>query len=263
MLRAMNKRYRNPPIQEALCEFRFAPSRDWDLTIPGKLHNEVIREYGAQPQEQRVLQATLKTSEDGSPEMQAHEEIAKLMLINGDGTRMIGVGRDIVSVHMMEPYQTPNSPEKSGWKEFQPRIKQALNAYWHVAAPLGVTRIGVRYINRISVPERVSSIKSYLKTLVKCAPPDIGDFPGTMNNMTSRVEYNCGNNVTLVLSQYLIRPESAPLNFFLDIDVIWNTSGEPITPEGAHTKTDLLKQQENEVFEALITNKAREHFNAN
>ena len=260
----MNKRYRNPPIQEALCEFRFAPSRDWDLTIPGKLHNEVIREYGAQPQEQRVFQATLKTSEDGSPEMQGHEEIAKIMLANGDGTRMIGVGGDIVSVHMMEPYQTPSSPEKSGWEEFQPRIKQALNAYWNVAIPLGVTRIGIRYINRITVPEKekTSSIKSYLKTLVKCAPPDIGDFPGTMKNMTSRVEYDCGGSVTLVLSQYLIGLEPAPLNFFLDIDVIWNTSGAPITQEDALTKTDRLKQQENEVFEALITDRAREHFNA-
>ena len=258
----MTKRYRNPPIQEALCEFRFAPSRDWNLTIPGKLHNKVIREYGAPPREQRVFQATLKTPEDGPPEMQGHEEIAKLMLINDDDTRMIGVGRDIISVHMMKPYQNPNSPETGGWHEFRPRIEQALEAYWSVANPLGVARIGVRYINRMAIPQEVASIKNYLKELVRCTPPDIGNFPGKMNNLTSRAEYGCGDGVTLVFSQYLIGSEAEKLDFFLDIDAIWDASGEPIDQKDALAKTDLLKQQENDVFEALITDTARRHFDA-
>lgn len=33
------RRYRNPPIEEALCEFYFDPSEEWDLTIPGKLRS--------------------------------------------------------------------------------------------------------------------------------------------------------------------------------------------------------------------------------
>ena len=39
------RRYRNPPIEEALCEFRFKPGRDWDLTIPGKLQAAIGEEY--------------------------------------------------------------------------------------------------------------------------------------------------------------------------------------------------------------------------
>ena len=35
------RRYRNPPIEEALCEFYFDPSEEWDLTIPGKLHTSL------------------------------------------------------------------------------------------------------------------------------------------------------------------------------------------------------------------------------
>ncbi|MFO1433977.1 MAG: hypothetical protein U1F76_28450 [Candidatus Competibacteraceae bacterium] len=28
----MKKKYRNPPIEEALVEFRFVPGQEWDLT---------------------------------------------------------------------------------------------------------------------------------------------------------------------------------------------------------------------------------------
>jgi len=30
--------YKNPPIEEALLELQFVPGQEWDLTIPGKLH---------------------------------------------------------------------------------------------------------------------------------------------------------------------------------------------------------------------------------
>jgi len=34
-------KYRNPPIEEALCEFRFVPSQDWDPTVPGRFHKKI------------------------------------------------------------------------------------------------------------------------------------------------------------------------------------------------------------------------------
>ena len=30
------RKYRNPPIEETLCEFRFAPSQEWDPTVPDR-----------------------------------------------------------------------------------------------------------------------------------------------------------------------------------------------------------------------------------
>jgi hypothetical protein len=44
-------KYKNAPIEEALCEFRFAPEQgnpEWDLTLPGRLQvQEALREYSA------------------------------------------------------------------------------------------------------------------------------------------------------------------------------------------------------------------------
>lgn len=35
------RRYSNPPIEEAVCEFRFLPAEEWDLTMPGRLQSEI------------------------------------------------------------------------------------------------------------------------------------------------------------------------------------------------------------------------------
>ena len=258
----MRQHYKNPPIEEALCEFRFIPSRKWDLTIPGILRTKVDEKYGGEPREQRVFSATLNTSNENSPELQAHEGLGKVMLVNDNATRMIGVGRDVISVHMLRPYQNPDSPETSGWGEFLPRIEEALGSYWDVAAPVGTARIGVRYINKVAVPENIASIKAFLQERVRCALPDIENFPGRMSDLTSRIEYDCGNNIKLTLSQYLLAPGTGHLDFFLDIDVVWSADTEPLDLAATLEKAGALKQQENDVFEALITDKAREQFHA-
>jgi uncharacterized protein (TIGR04255 family) len=51
------RKYRNPPIEEALCEFRFAPSQDWDPTVPGRFHEKIREIYPAKPREQRIAKA--------------------------------------------------------------------------------------------------------------------------------------------------------------------------------------------------------------
>jgi uncharacterized protein (TIGR04255 family) len=41
----MGKRYKKPPIVEALFEFQFVPGREWDLTIPGLIYKKVKRRF--------------------------------------------------------------------------------------------------------------------------------------------------------------------------------------------------------------------------
>ena len=259
----MTGRYKNPPIEEAICEFRFAHGQEWNLTVPGKFHNEITDEYDGNPRELRIFETTLKPASDSNaPEIQHREDFGKLMLVNNDGTRMVGIGRDVMSVHMLRPYQNPALPEISGWDEFQPRIKNALETYWNVAAPKGALRIGVRYINKLTIPKQTPSIKEYLKRFVECAPPDIPDFLGKMRDLTSRFEYDCAKDVKLALSQHLVDAGNEQLAFLLDIDVFWNTVDKPIGYDAVLEKTNQLKEQENKIFEALITTEARRDFNA-
>ncbi|QMS90513.1 hypothetical protein HUN01_24125 [Nostoc edaphicum CCNP1411] len=44
------RQYPNPPIEEAVCEFRFAPDPAWNLTIPGLFYEKIKDFYTGEPQ---------------------------------------------------------------------------------------------------------------------------------------------------------------------------------------------------------------------
>lgn len=249
------RRYKNPPIEEALCEFRFEPGRDWDLTVPGKLQAKLGNEYTGKPQQGKVVEVELDAQKGGSPNLRYREGFAKVQLVTKDGKRMVGVGQDVLSIHMLRPYQDPSNPEASGWDEFKPRIMTALKAYKSVSEPVGVRRIGIRYINKIVVPEKSVEVEKYLK----CALPVVNGLPDRLSNFMSRVEYAYRDDVRLILSQGLAGAQTDHIGFLLDLDVIWETA-EPITLDEALNKTHDLRIREREAFESVITDKARELF---
>ena len=120
------RRYKNPPVEEALCEFRFEPGQDWDLTVPGKLQTELGNEYTGKPQQGKVVEVELDAQRGDSPNLRYREGFAKVQLVTEDGKRMVGVGQDVLSIHMLRPYQDTSDPEAGGWDEFKPRIMTAL-----------------------------------------------------------------------------------------------------------------------------------------
>ena len=251
------RRYKNPPIEEAICEFRFSPGEDWDLTIPGKLHTELSDEYAGKPKEQKLVEVGLETQAGKPPNLRYGEGLAKVQLVTEDNKRMIGIGPDVLSIHILRPYQRNTDSEHVGWEEFYPRIIRAIEAYWKVSKPTGVTRIGVRYINKIVIPQIKVRVEDYLK----CALPNVSGLPDQLNGFMSRVEYAYGDNVLLVLSQGSIEAPPNNVGFLLDLDVIWQ-GADPISEEEALTKISNLREREREAFENIITDKARELFDA-
>ena len=254
---SQRRRYKNPPIEEAVCEFRFRPGDEWNLTIPGKLQAKIAGDYTGKPQEQRVIDVALHTAGRQPPELKYGEGLAKVQLVTTDGKRKVGVGQDVLSIHMLRPYQNPARASGSGWQEFRPRIEEALDAYWHVAGPNDVSRIGVRYINKILVSQLPVRIEEYLN----CAPPDVEGLPDHMNNYVSRTEYRYDDNILLILSHGTVSTPPGQVGFLLDIDVI-SEMDDPIERDEALQMTSSLRAREREAFELLITDKARELFNA-
>lgn len=251
------RRYENPPIEEALCEFRFQPDQGWNLTVPGKLHVELGNEYTGRPQEQKVVNVTLN-AQGGQPSRLSYEEgFAKTQLVTNDGKRQVGVGKDVLSVHMLRPYQDPLYPDQTGWDEFRPRIEKALDAYWKVMQPKGVNRIGLRYVNKIVIPQVAVRVEDYLK----CALPEVAGLPDLQRSFVSRVEYDYADGIRLVLSQGSILAPEAHVGFLLDLDVIWENP-EGVARDEALSKVGDLRTREREAFETVITEKARELFNA-
>ena len=254
------RRYNNPPIEEAVCEFRFRPNEEWDLTIPGRLQSKIVDDYTGRPEEQRVIGLAIPTASDQPAGLGIHEGLAKVHLVTEDGKRKIGVGRNVLSIHMLRPYQQHSGTSGSGgWEEFQPRIKTAFEAYWEVAQPNSVYRISMRYYNKISVPPSHSSVR--IDDYLKCAPIDVQGMPDRMSNYLCRVEYRSDDNLILILHHGRTDAPSGQVELLLDIDVI-SEMPQRIEHDDALQMATHLRNRERDVFELLITDKARELFDA-
>ena len=255
---AHRHRYRNSPVEEALCEFRFEPRLDWNLTIPGRLQAVLGNAYPGKPREQKAIEVDLGAGDGPSFSLKHRQGLAKVQLVTTDGRRLVGIGRDSLSVHMLRPYRQHGEETQGGWDEFKPRISEALDAYWKVADPMGVKRVGVRYINRLVIPSGSVELEDYLT----CGLPQSAALPETVSNFVSRVEYAFPHPVRLILTLGTVPASRAGVQeFLLDLDLI-REDAEPLDQWQALSAVEELRTREREVFESVITDEARRLFDA-
>jgi len=245
------RKYKNPPIEEALVEFRFVPSQEWDLTIPGKLHQHpaIKDNYPGKPRQQKVVEAAFQTGIEQPPSFAVREGIGRIQLLNDDGKRLLSLGPDVLSVNILRPYDN--------WENFRPRVEAALTAYRDVANPKAVSRVGVRYINKVTLPK----VEIDLGTYFCYRPPTASGLPDRMAGFMSRVEYVYYDGVKLILTQASIEAPTGSSAFLLDLDTIWE-GPEPLSLDAVMATVDVLHEREGVAFEATITDEARKVFDA-
>ncbi len=249
----MKKRYKNPPIEEAVVEFLFVPGQEWDLTIPGKLHEhpDIKSQYPGKPRTKKLIKESAFQSGPDQVNLAVQEGISRIQLVDNDGRNLISLGTDVLGVNLLRPY-----PD-NGWEYFRPRIDTVLRAYSEVAQPKGVKRVGVRYINKIVVPEKEIEVGDYLQYSAPSAP----DLPSKLAGFISRVEYIYDDvPIKLIVTQATVAsPEGQP-TFVADLDVIWE-GAEPKSLDTVMELVDDLHEREGKAFEAIITDATRNLFN--
>ena len=124
------RNYHNPPIEEAICEFRFAPGSDWDPTIPGLFYEEVRESYTGKPYQESFMEME---AQQERPSLTLNLGITRVVFSTEDKKRLVAIAPNILGVHILRPY--------SEWEDFQKRIQEAIDAYQKVTEPKGVRRI--------------------------------------------------------------------------------------------------------------------------
>lgn len=163
----MERRYKEPPIIEAVCELQFDPASNWDPVFPGFIYEALKADFPI-----RSTRQINKFSIRASPEEMA-QDITTLTLSqfkDTDRHTLVQVGEHFISANYLAPYQ--------GWTNFLPLIENCYNLYCSVTSPKGIQRIGVRYINRIDVPKEKFSLDlfSYRPILGKWEFSEIQKF---------------------------------------------------------------------------------------
>ncbi len=259
--------YTHAPIEEALCEFTFAPAsplEQWDMTLPGRMlyHPDIKDIYVGQSRQQTVQQimSDVMGGPNAPPNVALSSTLLRVLIPTADQKAVLGIGPNTISISSLRPYE--------GWNTaFKARIKQALDAYHHVANPTTVIRIVLKFINRIVVPAPgTTQAAKFLRDIIptiEANPENADAFIATLSSYNVRKEYTTPDQTKIYITHATLQPAD-PVNtseYLLDIEVVWDHS--PITDFArALDKVDELHSIEGAIFEAVITDDARRLFNA-
>ena len=257
----MSTQYKKPPIEEAICDLAFAPSKKWSSTAHGLFYNKVKDRYPDDTDEQEGIEALVQVGPNGVISPQTKSLGRRVLLNNNSEGKRASIRENGLGTHSLKPY--------CGWDSFRSDILENIKVYSEIMNPVGVQRIGVRYINRIvldSDQTGAAKLGDYFTvhpTSIQLPEGHQTYLSGFILRKNSIVSID---NEDFVIATSFVDGKSAGhtdnMSVILDIDVykIWDT--EPLAMGLVEKYIDLLRQIERDSFESLITPHAREVFNA-
>lgn len=243
--------YKKPPITEAVIEVRFA--EPMELTQREKFIASFAPFY---PHQQMIRNLALSVQVPPGTDEQPVEQMAQINPQLGhrrsstDLTEILLLWPTNFIVSQLAPYP--------GWESFFARFARDWKTWKKVAGYRSITRIGVRFINRIDIPitEGIVEEAEYMNVFPRL-PDSFGPLAGYgVQARTPIRDIEC--NLT-VNSAAVPSPLIGHGSFVLDIDI----AREANVPQSDHEITNLLGRvriKKNEIFEACVTDKARELF---
>jgi len=237
--------YTAPPIVEAVVQFVFAdPLEDGKYR---KLHHRLKREYANEAAAENV-NATVDFQKrtvnfQGEPQIRFSSQ---------DEADVLVLQKTSLTWSRLAPYE--------GWERFASRVHTEMEAAYAVTGIRRLTRIGVRYINRIDIPPTDDGLVMYEHYLnINLNLPDF--FP-YVNKYAWRIEREFVDSGLLAIVQSAVVDPEIPNTgaIILDIDVVL-LHNLPTKMTGIFAKLDEMRLLKNRVFEISISDKARASFN--
>jgi uncharacterized protein (TIGR04255 family) len=242
----MPRKYANPPIIEAVCEFRVLPDSPWDLTIHGLIYEKLKKTFPHK--EQRVVQEVeLKQGPNGiEQEVRINE---RSVFFTNDKNLFVQIGQQLLAVNCLKPY--PH------WEGFKPKIEEAFNALSNSIDIKGLARIGYRTINRIELPRQSFHLESYFEFY-----PFLG--PRLPQNMVNFIvgcvlSFSDGRDLCKVQLTSAVPENPDSSAFLLDLDY-YLAKPSNVAVSNALEWVEESHEQVNNIFEGCITDPLREIF---
>jgi uncharacterized protein (TIGR04255 family) len=247
------RHYRNAPIIEATISFEIVPST---FLVPEDLFalNEFLKaEYPDAAEEYLYEEQTTLVEPGGPPERDHVHKHIGYGFRSADKKRVLRVSVDSFDFSVMGPYDS--------WEPFRDEALQLWGFYKKVCQVEAITRIGVRYINRIDLPSVPSAkLDNYLKIY-----PEIPDgWPSgvAIHNFFMQVQAwqeDLGSN--LIVNQAPGRPPGPGIaSIRLDFDLSREQYADPWLVESEEEVWDFLERlhlRKNVIFEESITEATR------
>lgn len=144
----MVKVYNNPPLVEALCEFRFDPGSPWDVTVFGHYYDRIHQEF---PDKRQTPQVEVSLGKHpGGMVGEVKERGVRMQFSRSDGSAMVQLAPHLLVVNKLPPYES--------WPVFKTLILARMADYQEVVGSVPLQQVGLRYINRFDFPAESFSV---------------------------------------------------------------------------------------------------------
>jgi uncharacterized protein (TIGR04255 family) len=236
------------PIVEAVIAIGARPTVNWEEATIRPLATEKLTDYVFQSS-QREYQLEAKMAAGKPPSQELRDLGWKgLRYTTTDKKRVIQFNRDGFAFSRLQPY--------GNWAELREEALRLWAVFVQIAAPTGVGRIGVRYINRIGLPAGEQDISNYVVPAPQ--PPPTVDL-----KLRSFIHHDVleapGYPYHVRVVKTLQEEEKKGCFLIFDIDVF---TDEKLSIDDQMIRKHLeeMRWLKNSVFFSSITAKARMEF---
>jgi len=166
----MDKQYKNSPITEVICEFRFELEDIFDQKTVDLFFNEVKDKFPKKKRGQ-VHQVNFEINSKEQKQNIDNSSYDFDQFFSDDKKKLIQLDKERLSIHKLKPYDS--------WREFYPIISLVFNSYIKVIKIKSIQRIGLRYINNFEIPSSSFDIEQYFNLrpiMEKGLPQNLASF---------------------------------------------------------------------------------------
>jgi uncharacterized protein (TIGR04255 family) len=240
------RHYKNPPITEAIIDIRVELSPKFAVSGLNKAHNGLEGDYPT-VQERHAAFGQMQIGPQVSAT--AGSQHIGYLFRSCDDKQIYQARLDGFTMSRLAPYEN--------WKALRDEARRLWDIYRSVAKPAKVTRLAVRYINRIDIPLPLKDFKDYLRTVPEVSPDLPQGLAGYFMQLTVPLEDI--KSLALINETIIESASENVVSVVLDIDV-FRTADLPADEENMWTFFEELRACKNHIFEACITDKTRELF---
>ncbi len=253
----MRQQYPNPPIREAVCEFRYQEDGHWDWAAPGLVYSALSNEFPQRLADEippTPVAPSVESPNLSSPGLQQLEmrfvpQRPLRFWRESDESGFIAVAPYRLGIHHFRPYPS--------WERFSEIIGKGARAYRDVLSPTKVQRIGLRYINDINLGRRFVGLEEFFDFY-----PFVGqNIPQTLSRFHClvQIDFEDGRDSLTLQIANAPQPEEGNAQVILDLDYFL---ARPDTFELTETTKWLETAHANleNVFEGCLKDSARALF---
>ncbi len=239
--------YKKAPITEAIIDFKVRWRDGIDINAFRDIHPQIEDQF---PQSELIQTNSIIIEPGPNRKIETTEQDIGYKFTSDNQVRIFQATIEGFTFNHLTPYDS--------WEPFRDEAKRLWDIYRNISPSLYVTRLALRYVNRVEIPGPLIDYDDYFLTF-----PRIGaSLPQVLSNffMQLHIPQEDLNGTLIINEAYSPSDSQNTIAVILDFDVFCVGQWSSDDDAGIWGLLEELRTRKNQAFEASITEATRRLF---